>query len=147
MWRAVDTTRGSRPHTYASPSATHTLGEALDDGVEGAGVADFGGAEAFGARGDSPVGQGRPNPFGLHDVLGNVAEWCRDPFGRYTDPVAPGSGERLALDLEHRIRRGGAYNAREPSGLRVATRSFYPPAARRSDTGVRPARPLEPRRE
>ena len=56
-----------------------------------------------------PVGQKKPNAWGLYDMHGNINEWCADwrgdyPTGSVTDP--PG-GTR---DNWHRVFRGGSYD-------------------------------------
>src|SRR5262249_32094242 len=57
-----------------------------------------------------PVGEKRPNPLGLFDMHGNVAEWCWDRYDRayyrkavVSDPSGPGEGVT-------RVYRGGSYN-------------------------------------
>jgi len=68
-----------------------------------------------------PVGSRKPNAFGLHDMRGNVLEWCQDVYdaGYYqhspvTDPHGPEDGPK-------RVMRGGAWNS-TPSQCRTTAR-------------------------
>jgi len=73
-----------------------------------------------------PVGRKLPNPFGLHDVHGNVYEWCEDEF-------SPGS--------VYRVFRGGFFNS-YAQNCRSASRNSNPPSSRSFNLGFRPAAPL-----
>jgi len=69
----------------------------------------------------APVGSYEPNPFALHDMIGNAWEWCADRFDPYyyrtsppTDPPGPDKGARRTL-------RGGGWIS-PPANARSATR-------------------------
>lgn len=74
------------------------------------------------------VGEKAPNAFGLHDMLGNVWEWCWDPLD-------------AARYLSYRTFRGGGWS--DPAwSCRASTRRGSHPTFRIDDLGVRVARSL-----
>jgi formylglycine-generating enzyme required for sulfatase activity len=83
-----------------------------------------------------PVGQRKPNEWGVYDVHGNVGEWVADWYGGYyyrhspdTDPAGPPSGSG-------RVIRGGSWDD-IAWFCRSAARREAPPGARRDTLGLR----------
>ncbi len=70
----------------------------------------------------SPVDAYAPNPWGLHDVVGNVWEWVEDCWnGSYTGAPTDGSALKSG-DCSRRVLRGGSWLT-NPNRVRSATRN------------------------
>jgi formylglycine-generating enzyme required for sulfatase activity len=95
---------------YACRAGAQTAWSFGDDASQ---LGDYAWYEANSGKRIHPVGQKKPNPWGLYDVYGNADEWCADSYGESyyasspaEDPTGPSPIARAA----YRVLRGGSWN-------------------------------------
>ena len=130
-----------------------SFGDRVEDSATHSNVSDFFGSQV-GPKGwcyeawddgyalHAPTGKYTPNAWGLYDVHGNVWEWTRDAYNRYTETPREGDGERVKPS-PYRTARGGAFDW-AGGATRSANRWALPPAKSEKDLGLRPIRRLDP---
>jgi formylglycine-generating enzyme required for sulfatase activity len=89
----------------------------------------------------SPVDQYAANPWGLHDMIGNVWEWCADSYAENIAELPDGGAAYAGKDNSTRVLRGGAWFV-NPWYLRSASRFRSNPVDRNIFIGFRVARTL-----
>ena len=96
----------------------------------------------FGTGRVAQVGTLAANAFGLHDVHGNLWEWCLDGYDRrfYENPEASGPNPMAPyVRADLRVHRGGSFGD-DAGRARSANRAYRGPSGARDGIGVRPAR-------
>jgi formylglycine-generating enzyme required for sulfatase activity len=93
---------------YASRAGSRTGYYFGDNGEE---LKSFAWFEGNSQASPHPVGQRKPNVWGLYDMAGNVWEWCNDFYGAKYYRESPGENPRGPNLGEKRVLRGGAWSS------------------------------------
>jgi formylglycine-generating enzyme required for sulfatase activity len=123
----------ARAHTSTRYWWGDTVGTML------ANCSDCGGSQD--ARTPFPVGSFKPNPFGLHDIHGGVAQWVADCwFPNYQGAPADASA-RDQKNCQKRVLRGGSFRT-DRETITASARGNYDSSVRYIAHGFRVARDL-----
>ncbi len=108
---------------YACRAGTST---AYSFGTDAAQLGRYAWYKANSHKTTHPVGRKGPNPWGLHDVHGNVAEWCNDWYDEAYYRTAAADAPRGPAAGKERVLRGGNWRA-TPEACRCAARNSEEP--------------------
>ncbi|WP_372370006.1 SUMF1/EgtB/PvdO family nonheme iron enzyme [Candidatus Uabimicrobium sp. HlEnr_7] len=78
----------------------------------------------------APVGSMQSNAFGLHDMIGNVTEWCKDNYKNFAN-------ENSKSFANYRVARGAAWDSFWIGSMRSAYRSKFEPHFKSGSIGFR----------
>ena len=96
------------------------------------------------SNGTRPVGIGAfpPDPWGLYDMLGGVAQWTADCWHLSYTGAPANASPWLAPHCETHVLRGGSW-MNPPSDITVSSRNFYDSGVRYEANGMRVALSLK----
>jgi len=97
----------------------------------------------FSSSGIAPVKRFQPNGYGLHDMIGNVWEWCSDWYSDNYYETTPRGNPKGPFTGTHKILRGGTWYSSEEQ-VRITNRYFALPDIRSFHIGFRCVQSAQP---
>ncbi len=118
---------------YACRAGTKTRFSFGDDDK---GMDDYGWYNANSGDKPHPVGQKKPNAWGLYDMHGNMWEWCSDWYDANAYAKAKNVNPENTTKTSARVLRGGSWGY-DPDRCRAAFRNSFTSVSRRDGFGFR----------